>query len=220
MKKYFVTGLVLLLPLAVTVLLVKFLFNLLTDPFVGVVQASLEHYGFMAQRGGLLGSPQFIQFLSQLLILVVLFVVTVGLGILTRWFFVHWLLRVGEFILQKIPFVSSIYGTVKDVINTIFSSGKGGFKQVVMVPYPKLGTYSMGFMTQRNLKVVREGKETGMVAVFIPTTPNPTSGFLVMFDVADVIFLDMKVEDAFKYIISCGVIASPMNRITAPSEET
>lgn len=215
MKKYFVTGLVILLPLAVTILLVSFLFNLLTEPFVGLVQSSLEH-GVGKRAGGFFGSQQFIRLLSQILILAVLFAVTVALGILTRWLFVHSLLRFGEYILQKIPFISSIYGMVKDVINTVFGSGKGGFKQVVLVPYPKAGTYSIGFVTQDALALVREAAATTMVAVFVPTTPNPTSGFLVMFDPNDVIFLDMKIEDAFKYIISCGVIAAPMNRIPQP----
>ena len=219
MKKYFVTGLVILLPLAVTVLLVSFLFNLLTEPFVGVVQLGLEHYGVGKQSVGFFGSPQFIRLLSQILILIILFAVTVALGILTRWFFVHSLLRFGEYILQKIPFISSIYGTVKDVINTVFGSGKGGFKQVALVPYPKIGTYSLGFVTQESLALTREASTTGMVAVFVPTTPNPTSGFLVMFEREDVIFLDMKVEDAFKYIISCGVIASPMIRTPALPQE-
>ncbi len=219
MKKYFVTGLVILLPLAVTILLVSFLFNLLTEPFVGVVQLGLEHYGVGKNSDGFFGSPQFIRLLSQILILIILFAVTVALGILTRWFFIHSLLRFGEYILQKIPFISSIYGTVKDVINTVFGSGKGGFKQVALVPYPKIGTYSLGFVTQESLALTREASTTGMVAVFVPTTPNPTSGFLVMFEPGDVIFLEMKVEDAFKYIISCGVIASPMIRSPQPIQE-
>ena len=168
--------------------------------------------------GDFFGSAQFIRLLSQILVLITLFVVTVALGILTRWFFIHSLLRFGEYILRKIPFISSIYGTVKDVIGTVMGSGKGGFKQVVMVPYPKVGTYSVGFVTQDSISVTSKEMSIGMIAVFVPTTPNPTSGFLVMFEPADVIFLDMKVEDAFKYIISCGVIATPMNRIVTPVE--
>ncbi len=218
MKKCFVTGLVILLPLAVTVLLVSFLFNLLTEPFAGIVQTGLEHYGVGKNPLVFFDSPQFVHLLSQILILIVLFVVTVALGILTRWFFVHSLLRVGEYVLRRIPFISSIYGTVKDVITTVAGSDKGGFKQVVMVPYPKLGTYSLGFVTQASITLTLKESSTGMIAVFVPTTPNPTSGFLVLFDPVDVIFLDMKVEDAFKYIISCGVIAAPMNRIVLPPD--
>ena len=98
----------------------------------------------------------------------------------------------------------------------MFGSSSNSFKQVVMVPFPGEKTYSIGLVTRENLPGLPKAqnpKET-LVAVFVPTTPNPTSGFLMMYKQSDLVYLDMKVEDAFKYVISCGVIATPFNEIT------
>lgn len=207
MKKYFITGLVILLPLALTLAIVIFLFNLLTQPFAGIVQSIFNHYNLF-QNGFLFLKQEQVQlYISQLTILLFLFFFTVTLGIITRWFFIHYIIRFSEQLFQRIPFISSIYNASKDVIKTIFAGKNNSFKQVVMVRFPNAQTYSMGLVTREDLPVING--ET-LTAVFVPTTPNPTSGFLVMFKKSDLIYLNMKVEDAFKYIISCGVIESPL----------
>lgn len=212
MKKYFVTGLVLLLPLALTLAIVLFIVNLFTTPFIGIVQQVFHHYGLF-QTGFLFLAPEQLQLiLAQLLILALLFFFTVLLGMLTRWVIVHYLIRVGDYIFHRIPVVSAIYKTTQDVIKTIFATSTKSFKQVVLVPFPNPETYSMGLVTKEQLTPIKEGER--LVGVFVPTTPNPTSGFLMMFQEQDLVYLDMSVEDAFKYIISCGVIATPFNRIT------
>lgn len=210
MKKYFLTGLVVLLPLALTIAIVAFVFNFLTDPFVGMVKSILGHFGLLG-RGFLFLDPMQVQVLvSKLLILLFLFFFTVSLGALARKFMISYLLKLWDYILHRIPFVSTIYKTSQDVIKTMFASGNKSFKQVVLVPFPSTEAYSIGLVTGENLTT--SGKP--MTAVFVPTTPNPTSGFLMLYDDRDLIHIDMKIEDALKYVISIGMIASPFKNIS------
>lgn len=206
MKKYFITGLVILLPLAVTILIVRFFFNLLTEPFVGMIGFFLQKYHLDPAYVGIA------RLISQILILILLFFATVMLGMLTRWFFVHSLLSYGEKLLQRIPLISPVYKTCKDVIQTIFSDRSSSFKQVVLAPFPNPETSTLGLVTREDLSSLSADHTSGLVAVFVPTTPNPTSGFLVFFRPDQLTYLTMSVEEALKFIISCGVITAPFNQ--------
>lgn len=219
MKKYFITGLVLLLPLALTAAIILFIINIFTDPFVGVVSGFFDRYGLL-QRGFLFLSPEDLQlYVSKLLILFLLFFFTVFLGWLTRWMIVHYFIRVGDYIFHRIPFVRTIYKTSQDVIKTIFGSTANSFKQVVLVPFPNKDTIAVGLITKDDVPAItKEGNK--LVAVFVPTTPNPTSGFLMMYEKEDLIFLDISIEEAFKYIISCGVISPPFMNITSAKPDS
>ena len=200
MKKYLVTGLIILLPAAVTILIVRFFFNLLTEPFVGIVGPLIEklHLGH--------AHAWMIQLISQLLVLMVLILATGLIGMLARWFFIHSLLNFGERLLQRIPLISPVYKTSKDIINTIFSDRSVSFKQVVLAPFPSKTALTIGLVSCE--------KSGDLVAVFIPTTPNPTSGFLAMFKSEDLTYLDLSVEEALKFVISCGVIPVSLNPLS------
>jgi uncharacterized membrane protein len=213
MKKYFITGLVILLPVALTLAIVIFIFNLLTVPFLGLVKAVFGHYHLL-EEGFLLLSARHIQNLvAKILILISLFFIVIGLGFIARWFFFKTFMKFAEYMVKRIPLVSSIYRTCQEVIKTIFTSKTKSFKQVVLVRFPHPHTYSIGLVTREEIPSLANTSHADAVAVFIPTTPNPTSGFLIMFKPNDLIYLDMKVEDAFKYIISCGVISPDFNTI-------
>jgi uncharacterized membrane protein len=214
MRKYFITGLVLLLPLAMTIAITVFIVNLFTGPFIGFVQHFLNSYKLF-QEGFLFLSKEQIQlYFSQFFILFLLFFFTVLLGIVTRWFVVHYFIRFGEYIFEKIPIVRSIYKTSKDVIKTIFTTSTRSFKQVVLVPFPNKETLGIGLITKENVENKEpHEKDEHLIAVFVPTTPNPTSGFLMLFKRKDLVYLDMKIEDAFKYIISCGVVDAPFKAL-------
>lgn len=216
LKTYFITGLVILLPLALTSAIVIFIVNLLTDPFVGIVKSVLDHYNFLTNGFLFLSADQVQQYSSQVIILLLLFFATVGLGSLARWFFFHYLISFWERLVARIPFIRSVYKTCQDVIGTLFRSSSNSFKQVVLVPYPSEQTKAIGLVTRENISL--EGTNTTMVAVFIPTTPNPTSGFLILFKPESILYLDMKVEDALKYVISCGVIPTPIKVISEKSQ--
>lgn len=206
MKKYLITGLVILLPLALTYAIVAFFFNLLTGPFIDFTKGVLTQYGLFQNGLSFLTGEQIQTYLSQLLIILFLVSVTIFFGFIGRWVFFHYLLRFGDYILHRIPLVNTIYKTSQDVIKTIFVTDTKAFKQVVMVPFPNKESHCIGLVTREDLETIDQNNR---VAVFVPTTPNPTSGFLVMFKKEDVIYLDMKIEDALKYVISCGVILSP-----------
>lgn len=214
MKKYFITGLVILLPVALTLAIVIFIFNLLTVPFLGIVQTVFNRYHWF-EHGILFLSPTQIQNLvAQLLILISLFFLAAGLGFIARWFFFKTLIIFAEYIVQKIPFVSAIYNTCQDVIKTLFTSKTKSFKQVVLVPFPNSDTYSIGFITNDSMSLLDPAASTNTIAIFVPTAPNPTSGFLMMYQPKDIIYLEMRVEEAFKFIISCGMIVPPIKAIS------
>lgn len=219
MRKYFVTGLVILLPLALTSAIVLFIVRFLTNPFIGVAENILSQFGLL-NRGFLLLSPeQTLRYGSQFVILLMLFGVTVLFGFVTRWVFVHWFIRMGDYILHRIPFVNKVYKTTQDVISTVFESQSKAFKQVVMVPFPNKQTWCIGLVTREAPKACSNLADTHLQSVFVPTTPNPTSGYLLMFPEREIIYLDMHVEDAVKFIMSCGVI-HPENFGAAPKKKS
>ena len=217
MKKYFITGLVILLPLALTLAIVLFLVDLFTGPFIGVVREVFNTYGLFQKGVLFLSATQTQQLASQLLILTLIFFATVLIGLVAKWFFVHTLLKLNDFIFQRIPIVRTIYRTSKDVIQTIFTSKTSSFKQVVMVPFPTQKSHCLGFLTKEDPKSRFPGQD--MVSVFVPTAPNPTSGYLILYQKEDLIFIDMRVEDAFKCIVSCGVIMAPFQKLASSPRE-
>jgi len=215
MKKYFITGVVILLPLAVTLVIIHFLFNLFTDPFLGLLknQFNLFENGFLV-----FNAREMQTFISQLMILASLIVVTLCLGFIARWFFFTSLTHFTDYLVKKIPFVSTIYKICQDVIKTIFTNQTNSFKQVVLVRFPNPSTYSIGLITSENIPPLANTSYQNPIAVFVPTTPNPTSGFLIFYNKDDIVYLDMKIEDAFKYVVSCGVILSPFHKQPKASE--
>lgn len=214
MKKHLITGLVILLPLALTILVVVFIFNLLTDPFVGAFKSILNYFGLIQSDFLFFNADEVQRAVSKLMILVFLFVFTLLLGFVARLFIISYLLKIWDFAIHRIPFVSTVYRLSQDVINTIFSSRSNSFKQVVMVPFPNPGSYSIGLITRDDLPALKSQNGSPLVGVFVPTAPNPTSGFLIAFEENDLVYLDMKVEEAFKCIVSCGVILPPFRAVT------
>lgn len=206
MKKHFVTGLIILLPLVITIAVVIFLVNFLTEPFMGMVSGLLAKLNIV-NHGFLFFSPeQLLRYGSKVVILVLLFLCTVSLGIVARLFFIHTLFRLGDKILHRIPVVNTVYKTTQDIINTLFVSDKNSFKQVVMVPFPRADVFVLGLIARESPRVCSAAAGNDLISVFVPTTPNPTTGFLLMFKQSDLIPIDMRPEDAIKYIVSCGVI--------------
>jgi uncharacterized membrane protein len=216
MKKYFVTGLVILLPVALTFAIVAFVFNLLTVPFLGAVKTVFDRYDIFENGFLFLNSEQMQNLAAQILILISLLSITLILGFIVRWFFFRTTIKCAEYMVRQIPLVSTIYKTSKDIIKTIFTSDNQSFKQVVIVRFPNPHTHAIGLVTRENVPGLKNTDYEDAVAVFVPTTPNPTSGFLVMYKQKDLIYLDMKVEDALKFVISCGVIMPEFTSTTKP----
>lgn len=202
MKKYFITGLIILLPLALTVLIVAFIVNFLTQPFVGFFEQFLVNEPWFTKY------EPIIHFSLQILLLLFLVGFTMLLGLLARLVIFKSLLSIYDYLLHRIPIIKSVYKATQQVIKTIFGSSSESFKQVVMVPFPTQDSWSIGLISSTAPKFCLEAVDSTLLTVFVPTTPNPTSGFLMMYKKSQVIFIDMKIEDALKYIISCGVISS------------
>jgi uncharacterized membrane protein len=142
------------------------------------------------------------------LVALMLAILLIGLaGLLTRYYFGKQLIRWVDTALLRVPLLNKIYGAIKQV-NEAFSSGsKSSFKTVVLIEFPRPGMYSIGFITSEQHEEVQVKTKEKVVCVFVPTTPNPTSGFLMLVPEDQVTKLEMSVADGIKYIISLGSIA-------------
>jgi uncharacterized membrane protein len=197
----FLTGLVVLLPAVVTLALVKWLFGTIasvTDLLLFFAPKSITHED--AGKG-----PMFWHWSLAAFVLAVLLVSVAGL--LTRYYVGKRLIAWLDSTMLRVPLLNKIYGTIKQV-NEAFGSGKKtSFKTVVLVEFPREGMYSVGFITSEQHAEVQAKTREEVVCVFVPTTPNPTSGFLVLVPENKVTRLEMSVADGIKYIISLGSVA-------------
>lgn len=216
MRKNFITGLILLLPLAITIAVLSFVINFLTKPFLSFMHDALNRFEFM-HKGFLFLSPeQILLYTSKVLILFALFLFTLALGLFTRWFLTKSLINLSDRILQRIPIINTVYKTTQDIIKTLFVSDRKSFEKVVMVPFPRPDIYVLGLLVREAPKSCCEKVNKDLVSVLVPTTPNPTTGFLMMIERDQIIHVNIKPEDAIKYIISCGVII-PGETVSTPA---
>jgi uncharacterized membrane protein len=128
----------------------------------------------------------------------------------------QWWLRQGHRLLIKIPIVKSIYNSVKQVSDTLFSSSGNAFREAVLVQYPRAGAWTIAFVTGKPGGEAATHLSGDYLSIYVPTTPNPTSGFFLMVPRAEVISLRMTVDEALKYVISMGVVAPPANVVSLP----
>lgn len=193
MRKYFITGLLVLVPLAITL----WVLNLI----IGTMDQSLLLLPEQWRPKVLLGMD--IPGLGTILTLLVIFLT----GLATRNFIGRQILAIWEAALTRIPVVSSIYSSVKQVSDTLFSSSGNAFRKALLVQYPREGSWTIAFLTGVPGGDVKNHLDGDYVSVYVPTTPNPTSGFFLMLPRADTVELDMSVDEALKYIVSMGVVA-------------
>lgn len=198
-KKYFLAGLLVWLPLAITIWVLLWLVGLLDSVFFAVLGA------MDALIPGLHGLVQQLRAVPGLgVILVGLAVFTTG--VLVTNMFGQWWVRQWDKLFQRIPVVRSIYTAVKQVSDTLFSGSGHAFSKALLIQYPRQGVWTIAFLTGRPSAEVAGHVGADLLSVYVPTTPNPTSGFFLMLPRADTIELAMSVDDALKYIISMGVV--------------
>lgn len=192
-KRYFVTGLVIWVPLVITTWVLSLIVSTLDQSLQLLPPAlhPINALGFDLPGTG-----------AVLTLLIIFFT-----GLLTANFIGQRLVGVGEQILARIPVVNSVYQSVKQVSDTLFAPNGNAFRQALLVQYPRQGSWTIAFLTGIPGGDVANHLEGEYVSVYVPTTPNPTSGFFLMMKKADVIELDMSVDEALKYIISMGVVA-------------
>ena len=203
MRKHLLTGLLVWTPLAVTIWVLLWVLGLMDGLFSGLLTVSQAVLPEKMRQGleSLRGVPG--------LGLVVLVVLLWSTGLFVANIFGQWWLAQWNRLLHKIPIVKSIYSSVKQVSDTLFSSSGNAFREAVLVQYPRAGSWTIAFVTGAPSGEVAAHLASPHVSVYVPTTPNPTSGFFLMMPRSDVVPLRMSVDEALKYIISMGVVAPP-----------
>ena len=206
MKKYLIAGLLVWLPLAITIWVLQAALGLLDGVFGWFLNAGRAVLPVGAEP-----------LIDMLLKVPFLGVVVMLLGLLLTGMFAtnilgQWSLRQGSRLLSQIPIVKSIYSSVKQVSDTLFSSSGNAFREAVLVEYPRAGSWTIAFVTGKPGGEAAVHLAGDYVSLYVPTTPNPTSGFFLMVPREDVIVLQMSVDEALKYVISMGVVAPPMHR--------
>jgi uncharacterized membrane protein len=199
-RKYFISGLLIWLPIWITILAIKFL--------VDILNSTLTLLPTRYQPDALLGVH--IPYIGVFITLIVILLT----GLLVTNFVGHRLVLMGDSFIAKIPLVRTIYRGVKQVLETLFKPGGQSFRKVFLVEYPRKGMWSIAFQTgdgTPEAEKIVDGEP--MLSIFIPTTPNPTSGFLMLIPRKDAIELEMSVEQALKFVISLGVI-QPITKTT------
>ena len=194
-KRYFVTGLLIWVPLAITAWVLSLIAGI-ADQSLRLLPESMHPHnivGFDVPGTGVV--------LTLLIILVT--------GLLAANFIGQRLVGWWEKLLARIPVVNSIYNSVKQVSDTLFSSSGNAFRKALLVQYPRAGSWTIAFLTGTPGGDVANHLTGDYVSVYVPTTPNPTSGFFLMLPRSEVVELDMDVDEALKYIISMGVVAPP-----------
>jgi len=198
LKKYFITGLLVWVPLGITLWVLRLLVTSMDQTLLLLPERFQTENLFGVHIPGM----------GVLLSLLILF----ATGLITANFIGQRLLQFWESLLGRIPVVKSIYNSVKQVSDTLFSSNGHAFRQALLVQYPREGSWTIAFLTGRPGGDVINHLQGDYVSVYVPTTPNPTSGFFLMMQQKDVVVLDMSVDEALKYIISMGVVAPGAGR--------
>lgn len=191
-RRYLIAGLLVWVPLGVTIFVVRLLIGIMDRSLVLLPQKYRpeEWLGFAIPGLGIV--------LTLLLLLVT--------GLLAANFIGRSMFGAWESLLERIPVVRSVYSASKNFAEVVFSDGGQSFKKVLLIEYPRRGVYSLAFQTATSLGEVQARTGEEVVCTFVPTTPNPTSGFILMVPKKDIIELDMSVDEALKMIISLGVV--------------
>ena len=201
MKKYLITGLLVLVPLVITIWVLKSLIGIMDQSLLLLPEEWHPHTLFGRDIPGF-G-------------VIVTFVIVITTGVIATNFFGMQIILLWEKLLNRLPVVKSIYSSVKQVSDTLFSDSGNAFRKAVLVQFPREGAWTIAFLTGTPGGDVANHLRGEYVSVFVPTTPNPTGGYFLMMPKADVVELDMSVDEALKYIISMGVVA-PANKTPKP----
>ena len=198
LRRYLVAGLLVWIPVAATILVLRLLVGLMDQMvllFPPPIRSRLEEVPIPGSG------------------VVLAFLILIGTGMFVANLFGRRLVAWYEGLLARIPFVRTVYGGVKSFMEVVLSDKNTAFKKALLIEYPRRGVYSLAFQTSDDPREVQDVTDENVVTVFVPTTPNPTSGFILFVPRSDIIELDMSVEDALKMIISLGVVVPEQKRL-------
>ena len=211
MKKYFFTGLVIILPLALTVIILGFVLDLLTEPFVGLVKALFTQYKDFL--GPLYAHPKLLLFDGRLNVLLLIVLTIFVLGIFGRWFFFRYFHNKLNGLLERIPIIRRVYRLTREITKSVFAADKKPFGKPVMIPFPHPQSVALGFETGG----VPEGvPRENMRSVFVPTSPHPISGFVLITRSEDISTLPITPEEVLKFLVSCGTFHPGEKNVASP----
>ncbi len=201
LRNNFFAGVAVILPAIVTIVIIRFIIRNLDKSFLRPIAEAVTPY-----------LPQvldqtFFQYLVKGIVLLILLFLIILIGFATRIILVRRFFSFWERLLFKIPLISKIYLGIKEISNAFLGKGRAVFRSVVLIEYPRKGIRSIGFVTGKARGEVRSKTGEDVLNVFVPTTPNPTSGFFLLIPEKDVVYLDMSVEQGMKLVISGGAVS-------------
>lgn len=205
-RNAFISGLALLIPLGVTFIVINFLLQRIGEP---------SSHLFFYYLDPVTRSKPWVDTVLRIISTGVVVILITALGFLSNYFLGRLFVKIAERLITSVPFIKSVYNTAKQIVDTFRQQKEAVFQKVVLVEYPRPGCYALGFLTgtARGETQIKTGKT--IVNVFIPTTPNPTSGFLLLIPKEDVLSLDMSIADGMKLIISGGAVVPGYDEKTA-----
>ena len=217
LRKHAARGILLLVPLLITLWVLGIFLAVVNSRITPLVLLLFRHLGAPADNSW---AGRWIASLTGIVLTGVLIY---GLGLVAGNLVGRRLVAAVEIAILKIPFVKSIYGSARQLLDAFGVSGKRAFSRVVMVEYPRAGVWTVGFVTAENPHAFEyRGRRQRLIAVFLPTTPNPTSGWLALVDEQEVVEVDLSIEEAVKMIVSGGIVAPSglQNRLGAGASPT
>lgn len=200
-RRTFLAGLLILIPLVVTYTLIAFLFNIFSNALAPLMRGLFRLLGLHYYSW----ADPLVPLINFLLSLAVIFL----LGLFGTNFLGRRILQAFDALILRLPFVKSIYGAVKQMVDT-FQGPRRGFQRVVLIQYPSRGLWTVGFVTAERRDAINLTPAPTLLTIYVPTAPNPTSGYLVMVRPEDVVDVDYTVEDAFKFIVSSGIVGKDL----------
>ena len=196
LKTYFITGLVVITPVVLTFFLILWLVRFIDGILGGMANVFIADLMEVKDVGALV---------KVILFIAIIFLIIL-MGMFARNYFGRKLIELGEWIVSTIPIVNRIYHAIQQIAAVFISEKREAFRKAVLFEYPRKGIYSIGFVTRDAGGEVKEKVDKEMVSLFLPTTPNPTSGYLLFVPKEDIIELDMPIEESLKLIISGGAV--------------
>ncbi len=195
-RGYFIAGLLVVVPITITLYFAFFVVTSIDGWVAGLVPAQYNPNNYLPFSIPGLG-------------LIAVFMALVVIGFFAANFFGRFLIRISEYLLDRVPVIKTIYGAIKQIMETVLANQSEAFREAVLLEYPRKGCWSIGFLTGTTSGEVQAVTKDKMINVFVPTTPNPTSGFLLFVPEKDIYRLHMTVEEALKMVVSGGIVTPP-----------
>ncbi|MDP6475526.1 MAG: DUF502 domain-containing protein [Alphaproteobacteria bacterium] len=205
LRTYFLTGIVVSAPVGITIWLIWLFVAFVDRTVVPLIPESYNPSNVLGVSVPGIG------------VIVVLLAVTI-IGFMVTNFFGRFMVKMGENMVSRVPVVRTIYGVLKQIFDAVLAQSEGAFREVILIEYPRKGIWVIGFITSNTQGEVQRVTPEEMVNVFLPTTPNPTSGFLLFVPRVDCITLDMTVEEGVKLVISGGIVSPPDPKAAPPPQ--